>query len=243
MAERVKAALPCWAYLGHKFWKESRRREPELLLLRSLVDPKRAALDIGANRGLFTWPLLRCCTVVHAFEPNPAMAGILRRRFAAAKRSGRFHLHQLALSNRTGEAALHLPINADGNVRYGDASLEAGPCGEGPVAAITVPVWRLDELEIPPVGFIKIDVEGHDLAVVEGGIELIERDRPTLMIEFLSGRMRDPWSRIDEVEKLTGFMAHIVIGGVITPLKSAKAALQKSLRHASKRTTQNVVFR
>jgi hypothetical protein len=33
------------------------------------------------------------------------------------------------------------------------------------------------------VSFVKIDVEGHELAVVKGGMQLIERERPVLVIE------------------------------------------------------------
>ena len=43
---------------------------------------------------------------------------------------------------------------------------------------------RLDDLNLDPVGFIKIDVEGHEEAVLMGGATLLERDRPTALIEI-----------------------------------------------------------
>ncbi|MEM7443030.1 MAG: FkbM family methyltransferase [Pseudomonadota bacterium] len=243
LSENIKALLPSWAYLGHKIWRESRRREPELRHLQALVDPGRAALDIGANRGLFTWPLLKHCREVHAFEPNPPMARILHRRFSKAHRKGLFHLHRIALSNRCGEAVLHVPIDSKGAVRHVDASLEEDQ-GEGAsVHKVTVPAERLDDLDLPEVGFIKIDVEGHDLAVIEGGLNLIKRDRPTLLVEFFSGRTRKPLRRIAETEAMTGLGAHVLLDDVIQPLRSSLETLRQRLRKAHRRTTHNVIFR
>ena len=41
----------------------------------------------------------------------------------------------------------------------------------------------LDDVTLPRIGFIKIDVEGHELNVLEGAKRTISRDRPTLLIE------------------------------------------------------------
>ena len=43
---------------------------------------------------------------------------------------------------------------------------------------------RLDDYQLPPVGFIKIDVEGHEEAVLRGAAQTIARNRPVLMIEI-----------------------------------------------------------
>jgi hypothetical protein len=41
----------------------------------------------------------------------------------------------------------------------------------------------LDEFELTNVGFVKIDVEGHELAVLRGASKLIERERPNVFVE------------------------------------------------------------
>ena len=50
-------------------------------------------------------------------------------------------------------------------------------------AVIDVPGIRLDDLALPPVGFVKIDVEGGEMAVLRGAEALLARDRPTLFLE------------------------------------------------------------
>jgi hypothetical protein len=49
---------------------------------------------------------------------------------------------------------------------------------------LSVAARRLDEIDLPPVGFVKIDVEGHEEAVLRGGEHLLRRDRPIYMIEI-----------------------------------------------------------
>lgn len=46
-----------------------------------------------------------------------------------------------------------------------------------------VTVARLDDFALSGIGFVKIDVEGHELEVLRGGGATIERERPTPMIE------------------------------------------------------------
>ena len=46
-----------------------------------------------------------------------------------------------------------------------------------------VPAVTLDSLRLNALGFLKIDVEGHEPAVLDGGAETLRRCRPTIMIE------------------------------------------------------------
>jgi hypothetical protein len=48
---------------------------------------------------------------------------------------------------------------------------------------VEVPAERLDAFDLRSVGFIKIDVEGHEVAVLEGARETIRRERPNLVVE------------------------------------------------------------
>jgi hypothetical protein len=47
-----------------------------------------------------------------------------------------------------------------------------------------VATHRLDDYELQNVGFVKIDVEGHELAVLQGATSLLGAQRPTLMVEI-----------------------------------------------------------
>jgi len=158
--------------------RELRRGEPELRLLPDLVDPGRAAVDVGANRGVWTHQLAALCPTVYAFEPNPKIFAILD-----AARPANVVARQIALSNQSGLAELNIPLSARGYSNQ-HASLETGWLGGKTFGVVQVVTARLDDQGLEPCGFIKIDVEGHEAAVVAGAVGLIERDRPTLLIEM-----------------------------------------------------------
>ncbi|CAO3457463.1 hypothetical protein [Azospirillum argentinense] len=153
--------------------------EPELRLLPALCVPGEAAYDIGANSGIYTFWLCRVAASVTAFEPNPKLAALLEAKFAPLIASGRLRVEGCALSDDDGSIVLHVPRSS------ALASVEAGAVGAHgeEVEAVTVQRRTLDRYDDRPVGFLKIDVEGHETAVVGGGLALIGRDRPNLLIE------------------------------------------------------------
>ena len=107
--DRLKQRLPGWLYYPYKVAKEARRNEPELLTLRDMVRPGCTAIDVGSNRGYYSFALSRIAGRVEAFEPNPAVAA-----FARPKLGRNVRLHELALSDREGTAAFHVPRSAEG---------------------------------------------------------------------------------------------------------------------------------
>lgn len=161
-----------YRYRSHKY----ARREPVLGLLRFLADPARASLDIGANLGLHTYLLARHSRTVHAFEPNPIPLRILRK--VADKN---VEVHPMAVSDRTGEADLTVWKSRKGWTSNG-AHLDSRETDHRTVT-LKVPCTRLDDLVCGDIGFIKIDVEGHELAVLKGAEHTIHRHRPNVVLE------------------------------------------------------------
>ncbi|EKE77328.1 FkbM family methyltransferase [Oceanibaculum indicum] len=154
--------------------------DPELSLLPVLCPAGTVALDIGANTGLYTHWLLRRARLVVAVEPIPRLSQLVVRRFAAAVRDGRLIVENCALGNEDGSATLHIP---DGMTALSTLQPLEGMAN---VADITVPVHRLDGLDSVrdlPIGFMKIDVEGFESAVIEGGLGLLRRHQPTILVE------------------------------------------------------------
>jgi FkbM family methyltransferase len=148
--------------------------EYELRLLRQYVPRDRLAIDVGANNGIYAYHLSRYARSVVAFEPNMGFGRALR--VLPRNVTVRFE----ALSSATGALPLHIPA-AEAGEAEGWATLEATDL---PVArSIDVPVRRLDDLDLGQIGFIKIDVEGHEMAVLAGATATIRRDRPTLLVE------------------------------------------------------------
>ena len=165
-------------------WREAqyygRYGEVELHLLDFLCDRDRDAIDVGANEGSYIHFMRGCSRHVLAFEPIPFLAAALARKF----RRG-VTIRALALSRTPGVAILRIPV-VDGVVVSGCATLSAAvranyaDCHE-----ISVPTAPLDALYSGDVGFIKIDVEGHEEAVLDGARDTLSRCRPKLLVEAL----------------------------------------------------------
>jgi FkbM family methyltransferase len=150
-----------------------RRFEPEMARIVAACPRECTALDVGAWYGPWTYWLARRVASVVTFEPNPEVADVLERTIAPNVR-----LIRAAASDRAGTAKLALPAGGFG--LEGRASLESQPGGG---RQVEVDTCRLDDLELGNVGFAKIDVEGHERAVLAGAAGLIERHRPMLVVE------------------------------------------------------------
>lgn len=158
--------------------KEMHAGEGELRLVPRTFDRRKSAVDVGANVGMVTYLLRRHARTVYAVEPNPTLAANLRRAF----RGRRVEVLPYALSDESGTADLLIP-SAAGQELTGRSSLEPDANGDLPVRRVTVPRRTLDQLALPDVGFVKIDVEGHELAVLRGARGMLTGQRPSLMIE------------------------------------------------------------
>jgi FkbM family methyltransferase len=163
--------------------------ELELRELDRLVRPGTLAVDVGAHFGTYSHALCRIVGrqgKVIAVEPIAEDANLLR----AAARQLRLPLEvrDVAISSTSGTAELHVPAR-HGKHKTALSSLEAH---EGRADTRTVTTMTLDELlaeETLPVSFIKIDVEGHEAAVLAGAGVTLARHRPNLLIE-IEGRFR-----------------------------------------------------
>ncbi len=152
--------------------------EPEVSALLIAAAPQlEAVYDIGANWGYY--PLLlggepRFRGVVHAFEMAPRTVADLRHVIAAAGLSSCVIVHGFGLSDREGEALA---------TRERHSYLARVVGGEYRGAVDRVRVRRLDDLDLPPPSLVKIDVEGHEMAVLAGGKRTFARHQPLVVIE------------------------------------------------------------
>lgn len=232
LEERIKYTLvPGPLYIRYRVWKELHRGEQELKLLPFLVDPARDAIDVGANKGVWTHLLARRARRVHAFEPNPKLFGVLRRGLAANAEA-----HPVAAADRDGEAELRIPRGPKGysNQR---ASLSPAQAGDS-YGSVTVPVRRLDSYGFRDIGFIKIDVEGYEAEVIAGAAELIARERPVLVVEMEEIHTRRPIEEmIAGVERL-GYTGYALKRGVLT----ATALIDMQRHHRQPAERADYVF-
>jgi FkbM family methyltransferase len=135
-------------------------------------------LDVGANIGLSTILLARLTGRVVAFEPSPPNVAFLRR-----------NLELNAIPNV--EVVAAAVSDAPGTLRFHVAQFGAGShvVAAGHVAGQTmptvdVPAIVLDDQNLPPLAFLKIDAEGHEPNVLAGARALLARDRPLIYTEI-----------------------------------------------------------
>jgi FkbM family methyltransferase len=159
----------------------------EVRLLAALVPhlESRSLIDVGAERGSFAQAMLESgIERLYAFEPEPENVTELRARFADDRR---VVVTSYALSNRDGPRELRRSRDPSGSrITFGHTLLERPDAEEVawgeplPVEARTLGSL-LRSGDIPPhVGILKVDTEGHDLAVLEGMGEL---DCDVVMVE------------------------------------------------------------
>lgn len=150
--------------------------EAELRLVRRMADPRRPALDIGANIGTYTYFLERHAAKVSAYEPNPGLAMRLRRIFPDVDVRAR------AVSDKPGRLELRIPVE-HGRAQHELGSIVQGFDDSADVIRHEVDVVTVDGESFEDVGFIKIDVEQNEIAVLTGARATIERCRPIMMSE------------------------------------------------------------
>lgn len=186
--------------------------EPELALVPWFCDEGRLAIDVGAFDGEYTYAMSKRARTVHAFEPNRACYERLLKRMPT-----NVVVHACALSDAAAEAVLRVPegLAVHGTIEpANDFGGAFGRVGEAPVR--TEP---LDDLGLSDVAFIKIDVEGHELAVLRGGARTIARDLPILQVE-LEDRHR-PNAIAEAVAELAarGYGCFFLSGGRLRPFR------------------------
>ncbi|MCG5235026.1 FkbM family methyltransferase [Xanthobacter oligotrophicus] len=197
--------------------------DSEVRLLPLLVAPGDTVCDIGANRGLFTYWLLRHGARVLAFEPNPSLVRILKLRFPGEIRSGALTLFETALSADAGAAVLHIPRDLSPLATL-DGDLAAGPTED-----VHVPMARLDACVTADVSFIKLDVEGHEVKVLQGARGLVAASRPTFLIEAEERHRPGAVAAVRQVLDPFGYRGFFRLGQKMRPIAEFDPAVHQSV--------------
>lgn len=182
---------PKWKYLYRVYryrWREDRA---ELRFLSQNLRRGEVAVDLGAYKGAYTYWMRRrvgASGVVYAFEPQPTQIQYLREVISAMAYDN-VEVVPLAASDHCIQRPLFVP---EGLGKSHMASLEHAQSGLAMTAPYSVETTTLDsffEKQSRGPNFLKIDVEGHESAVLNGGLKVIERWRPMILLEC-EGRHR-----------------------------------------------------
>lgn len=137
--------------------------------------------DVGAHFGEWSSSLLEVAgstVTIHAYEPSAFSAGRARECL-----NGGATVHQLALSDRPGRAILHVTAQGAGTnslVPQGDATADDRLSEEVKVSTVDE---QCQGLGIEHLSLLKIDAEGHDIAVLRGAGDLLRR-RAVDVVQF-----------------------------------------------------------
>ena len=156
------------------------RESGEAALLRDLAERWRGrqvtVVDVGAHTGEYATCAREAFgpdATLHCFEPHPETFALLERRLAEDPRAT---CHRLALGDERGTARL---FSGDASSVFTSLYADTfGTPGHEVTRVDEVQVRTLDELA-PELGLVridllKVDVEGHELAVLSGARALIE---------------------------------------------------------------------
>jgi FkbM family methyltransferase len=182
--------------------------ELELRLFKTFLSPDSNIVEVGANLGLHSVPLAKFASggKVVCFEPQRIVFQLLCANIALNDLTNVF-AYNIAASDEERELAIQ-SSDYETPWNYGAFSLAKGMSTEGsfpgPVSSEQVTAVRLDTFrpvnELRAIALLKIDAEGHELAVLEGTAGLVARHRPVIFLENNSEQQGD--ALIRRVESL-----------------------------------------
>ena len=178
-------------------------------------------LDVGANIGLITLNVLAEVpdTRVIAFEPGPHQAGLFQETINANRLDDRVSIVRSALGREAGSAsfAIHRSRHASGDGFYD--THRAGRTNTIEVPVMTLDDWW-DSAGKPRVDAIKVDTEGAELWVLQGGERMLHDCHPSVVFELHPQNLRVyPYDAINVVGFLEqcGYAVTTLAGEAVTP--------------------------
>ena len=159
--------------------------------------------DIGANVGLYTWEVREACPTrnILAFEPDPENIKLLEKTLGEANLQN-LEICQSALSNQTGDASFFQDTltSATGCVGGNDKPRIEQYLNSSS-NEIRVKTETIDSIvkDDKTPSLIKIDVEGHEVEVLQGGRNTLNEAKPLLIIESFPPKLHTVLSFLHEI--------------------------------------------
>lgn len=159
--------------------------EPELknlLGITKLLPDDCVVVDAGANVGMVTIPVAKSILskngVVHAFEPQRMMAYAMSGAIALNDLEN-VYVHNKALGASSETCTIHTPEYSEPQDfgRYQLTQSSQKPAEH--IDSVTI-----DSLGLPSLDFLKIDVEGMELEVIDGAQKSLEEWQPWCWVEY-----------------------------------------------------------
>ena len=174
--ERIRWVLRAWRY-------RLKVEKNEIQFLIENLKEGQVAVDIGAHKGAYSYWMSKCVGKegkVFSFEPQPILYKKLKELIQNSKKEN-INLQSLAFSSFVGERSLILPngktspsASIEKKVELNDSKIE--------IKTTTLDDFFYIDNNIK-VDYLKCDVEGHELAVLENGKLFFQFHRPIVAVE------------------------------------------------------------
>jgi len=157
------------------------------------LDVNEVSVDVGANIGFWTIAIAQHIKKmggigkVFAFEAHPKNYERLIENIYLNGLSDYISAHNIALSDNNGTLQLVLREDFENGATTGNASISVGNEFDKSFSTISVEAKTADDLfsllNIKRVGFVKIDIEGHEDFFFRGAEKTLRDSRPTVLME------------------------------------------------------------
>ncbi len=162
-----------------KFWESKSREIFSILSLSS-----NTVFDIGSYTGVYALVAAKSNKnlKIKAFEPNPDLFSALEKNIKL-NRVGNVKAEQMALDKEPGEAYLYL--NHDIHTSIGSL-VQSSSAGKKILVNKTTLDIYCENNSINCIDLMKIDVEGYETNILQGGMSIIMKSNPIILMESLS---------------------------------------------------------
>lgn len=160
-----------WPSEDKSSWDGQQPQRDLYMSLIPYVENKNIMIQAGGNCGFVLNGFVEYFNTIYTFEPDPINFYCLNQNIT----SPNVIKIQGCLGNNTN------PVNIQPLIAEGIAHDIGGTHVSGPGL---IPVFRIDDLNLPECNLIQLDVEGYELEALSGAIETIKKNKPVLCIEF-----------------------------------------------------------
>lgn len=192
-------SLRGWVHTGRVLLREWRgvKLEPEASFMDRFLAPDALCLHIGASDGRHAFRMARLVPrgTVHCIEASRYTVAVLARLRRLLSLPN-LRIHNLAIGAADGQVTLVTPIKANGHRGRAFAFISEAPLEEAAsewdrrfvgFENEPVPLMTLDSFcaakAIGRVDFLRCDIEGAEILMLDGGRTTLARDRPVIMME------------------------------------------------------------
>jgi FkbM family methyltransferase len=166
----------CWDQ-NHNVWDKKL-----LEFAYELLNDGDCFFDIGSNTGSFSFLNKHKNLDIHCFEPNSEIFKLLEKTVNLNDFKGNHFLNNLGMSSEKTKKTLKIPYGGTGGTTISEKPLRFEKYKTQEIQLTTLDSY-VSENNIKKIDFIKIDTEGHELFVIQGGYKTLKKFKPKIIME------------------------------------------------------------